>query len=62
MFSARNAVRKASARYRRHQPELTLPYQFVETYYLEIFDYMERQGKTLSTHKKEFDAYLKCGN
>ena len=62
MFTARDAVREAGARYKRHQPELTLLYQIVETYYPEFLDFMESQGKTLPTHiKKEFDAYLKCG-
>lgn len=63
MFTARDAVREAFARYNRHQSELTLLYQIVETYYPEFLDYMGNQGKTLPTHiKKEFDAYLKCGS
>ena len=62
MHTARNAVREAGVRYKRHQPELTLLYQIIETYYPEFLTYMESQGKTLPTHiKKEFDAYLKCG-
>ena len=62
MFTARNAVRKAGVRYKRHQLELTLLYQIIETYYPEFLTYMESHGKTLPTHiKKEFDAYLKCG-
>ena len=62
MHTARNAVREAGARYKRHQPELTLLYQIIETYYPEFLTYVESQGKTLPTHiKKEFDAYLKCG-
>jgi hypothetical protein len=63
MFTARNAVREAGARYKRYQTKLTLLYQIVETYYPEFLDYMESQGKPLPTHiKKEFDAYLKCGS
>jgi hypothetical protein len=36
MVTARNAVREAGARYKRHQPELTLLYQIVETYYHKV--------------------------
>ena len=62
MVTARNAARESGVRYKRHQPELTLLYQIIETYYPEFLDYMECQGKTLSSHiKKEFEAYLKCG-
>ena len=62
MHAARNAVREVDDRYKRHQPELTLLYQIIETYYPEFLAYMESQGKILPTHiKKEFDAYLKCG-
>ena len=62
MHTARNAVRESGVRYKRHQPELTLLYQIIETYYPEFLDYMESQGKALPTHiKKEFEAYLKCG-
>ena len=62
MHAARNAVREVDDRYKRHQPELTLLYQIIETYYPEFLAYMESQGKDLSSHiKKEFDAYLKCG-
>ena len=62
MFTARNAVREAGVRYKRHQPELTLLYQIIEMYYPEFLAYVESHGKTLPTHiKKEFDAYLKCG-
>ena len=62
MVTARNAVRESGVRYKCHQPELTLLYQIIETYYPEFFTYMKSQGKTLPTHiKKEFDAYLKCG-
>ncbi len=62
MLTARNAVREAGVRYKRHQPELTLLYQIIETYYPEFLAYVEKHGKTLPTHiKKEFDAYLKCG-
>ncbi len=62
MHTARNAVREAGVRYKRHQPKLTLLYQIIVTYYPEFLTYMESQGKTLPTHiKKEFDAYLKCG-
>ena len=62
MCAARNAVSEAGVRYKRHQPELTLLYKIIETYYPEFLDYMESQGKTLPSHiKKEFDAYLKCG-
>ncbi len=62
MHAARNAVREVDDRYKRHQPELTLLYQIIETYYPEFLTYMESQGKILPTHiKKEFDAYLKCG-
>ena len=52
MFTARNAVKEVGARYKRHQPKLTLLYQIVETYYPEILDYMENQGKTLPTRVK----------
>jgi hypothetical protein len=38
MFTAWNAVREAGARYKRHQPELTLLDQIVETYYPEFLD------------------------
>ena len=62
MHAARNAVREVDDRYKRHQPELTLLYQIIETYHPEFLDYMESQGKTLPIHiKKEFEAYLKCG-
>ena len=62
MHAARNAVREVDDRYKRHQPELTLLYQIIETYYPEFLAYIESQGKILPTHiKKEFDAYLKCG-
>ena len=50
MHTARNAVREAGVRYKRHQPELTLLYQIIETYYPEFLDYMESQGKALPTH------------
>ena len=50
MHTARNAVREAGVRYKRHQPELTLLYQIIETYYPEFLGYMESQGKTLPTH------------
>jgi len=53
MFSVRNAVREAGARYKRHQPELTLLYEIVETVYLEFLDCTDRQGKTLPTHIKK---------
>jgi len=62
MVAARNADREAGVRYKRHQPELTLLYQIIETHYPEFIDYMDGQGKTLPNHiKKEFEAYLKCG-
>ena len=62
MVAARNAVRESGVRYKRHQPERTLLYQIIETYYPEFLGYMESQGKTLPNHiKKEFEAYLKCG-
>ncbi len=62
MHTARNAVRGAGVRYKRHQPELTLLSQTVETYYPEFLDSMKSRSKTLPTHiKKEFNAYLKCG-
>lgn len=62
MTTARNAVREAGARYKRHQPELTLLYQIVETYYPEFLDLMESQARSLPNHiTKEFEAYLKCG-
>jgi len=62
MVTARNAVRESGVRYKRHQPELTLLYQIIETHYPEFLGYMESQGKTLPNHiKKEFEAYLKCG-
>ncbi len=62
MVTARNAVRETGVGYKRHQPELALLYQIIETYYPEFFDYMECQGKTLPSHiKKEFKAYLNCG-
>ena len=50
MHTARNAVREAGVRYKRHQPELTLLYQIIETYYPEFLDYMESQSKALPTH------------
>lgn len=53
MFTARNAVREAEVRYKRHQPELTLLYQIIETYYPEFLNYMESQGKALPTHIKK---------
>ena len=62
MHTARKAVSKAGVKYKRHQPELTLLYQIIETYYPDFLAYMESQGKTLPIHiKKEFEAYLKCG-
>ena len=53
MFTARNAVREAGARCKRHKAKLTLLYQIVESYYPEFLDYMESQGKTLPTHIKK---------
>ena len=44
MVTARNAVREAGAGYKRHQPELTLLYQIIETHYPEFIDYMDGQG------------------
>ena len=62
MHIAGKAVREAGVRYKRHQPEETLLYQIIETYYPDFLDYMESQGQTLPTHiTKEFEAYLKCG-
>ena len=62
MVTARNAVREYGFRYKRHQLELTLLYQIIETRYPEFLGYMESQGKTLPNNiKKEFEAYLKCG-
>ena len=43
MVAARNADREAGARYKRHQPELTLLYQVIETHYPEFIDYMDGQ-------------------
>ena len=62
MFTARDAVREAGARYKHHQPELTLLYQIIEPYYPEFLILAESKGEALPIHiKKEFDAYLKCG-
>ena len=41
MLTIRNAVREAGVRYKRDQPEKTLLYQIIETFYLDFPGYME---------------------
>jgi hypothetical protein len=52
----------ASYRYQRHQPEKTLLYQLVSSYYSVFTKYLAREGKLLPNYvQREFEAYLKCG-
>ena len=53
MVTARNAAKEFCVRYKRHQPEQTLLYQIIETYYPEFLSYMKSQGKTLPNHIKK---------
>ena len=48
--------------YQRHQPEQTLFYQLIETYYPKFLSYLENHGRSLPNYvHEEFEAYLKCG-
>ena len=49
-------------RYQCHQPEKTLLYQLVPSYYPVFTEYLVREGKVLPNYvRREFEAYLKCG-
>jgi len=49
-------------RYQCHQPEKTLLYQLVSSYYPAFTEYLAREGKVLPNYvQREFEAYLKCG-
>jgi len=48
----------ASYRYQRHQPEKTLLYQPVSSYYSAFTKYLAREGKLLPNYvQREFEAY-----
>ena len=49
----------APMEYARHQPEKTLLYQVIDTYYPEFLSHLSESDKTLPVYvQKEFEAYL----
>lgn len=59
MHTIRN-VTEAGVRYKRHQPELTLLYQIIETYYPDFLDYMESAGFNMSAHRYQMSLLAWC--
>ena len=51
-----------SYRYQRHQPEKTLLYQLISSYYPASTEFLAREGKVLPDYvRREFEDYLRCG-